>query len=327
LERFAYRASDNYWEFLGDWAPPKNEPHYAPDGKIDRWPCRWSTPEENQLFNTMSYAHQTRMLAEIAEVLGKQDDAARYAAAAGTIRQAVRQKWFDRDKAAFPSTGHPQTYLAFALLTEVVPCELQERVTRNLEAEIVDRWQGHLDTGVLGSFYLIEHLLAQNRSDLIYRIAMQPQPPSWRAMLEQGATTIWEHWVPAWSSVHNSFLSIGGWFIPGIAGIRLEADSPGFREVTIRPQPVGGVTWAKAEYDSVRGRIAVHWRRKRRAFEMDVALPVGTTANVYLPIAAGAVVTESNVPLAASGDVKLLRREDGHAVLKVDCGTYSFRAD
>jgi len=325
VQRFAYRSPENYWEFLGDWAPPKTPPDYAPDGKLPSWPCRWSTPEENQLFNTISYAHQTQTLADIARVLSKRADAARYNAAAEKIRQAVRDKWFDTGRATFRPTEHPQTYLAFGLLTGVVPADLRDRAMRNLQADLASR-QGHLDAGVLGSLYLIEHLLAEHRGDLILRLAMHPQAPSWRAMLDQGATTVWEHWTPAWSSVHNSFLSIGGWFIPGIVGIQLDPEAPGMRRVVVRPQPIGELTWARGEYQSVRGGVAVHWRRSDKTFELDVTLPPGITATVYLPAGRTAAIAEGGRPLAETAGAVLLRRENAHAVLRVESGRYAFSA-
>jgi alpha-L-rhamnosidase len=42
----------------------------------------------------------------------------------------------------------------------------------------------------------------------------------------------------------------------GLAGIRA-----GFHRLTVRPQPVGGLTWVKAWHDTVRGCMESSWKK------------------------------------------------------------------
>ena len=60
-------------------------------------------------------------------------------------------------------------------------------------------------------------------------------------------------------------------------------DSPGFKEFVIHPAPVGDLTWAKADFDTMYGTVSVDWKVEDGIFEMDVAIPVNTTATVYVP--------------------------------------------
>ena len=75
-----------------------------------------------------------------------------------------------------------------------MPAEHRERVLRNLVDDIVRKRDGHLDYGVLGGVYTLAELIRAGRSDLIYSMVTQPTWPSYRQMIEQGATTLWEHW-------------------------------------------------------------------------------------------------------------------------------------
>ena len=104
-------------------------------------------------------------------------------------------------------------------------------------------------------------------------------------MIERGATTLWE----SWSDLREEKLSLNmkllgsveKFFYRDLAGIR--ATAPGFREVAIAPQAVGDLEWARANVRTVRGEIAVHWRRSDGAFELDLTIPGNVTAAVTLP--------------------------------------------
>ena len=117
------------------------------------------------------------------------------------------------------------------------------------------------------------------------RIATQTTFPNWGYMIERGATTLWE----SWSDLREEKLSLNmkllgsveKFFYRDLVGIR--ATAPGFREVAIAPQAVGNLEWARAKLRTVRGEIAVHWRRSADSFELDLTIPGNVTAAVTLP--------------------------------------------
>ena len=106
--------------------------------------------------------------------------------------------------------------------------------------------------------------------------------------------------------------------------IRPDPAAPGFKQTLIKPAVVGDVTWVKSHYDSPYGRIVSHWQRTADNFEMDTTIPANTTATVYVPAANPEKITESGKPLGKVPGVKLLRMENGHAVLAVESGVYRF---
>lgn len=133
-----------------------------------------------------------------------------------------------------------------------------------------------------------------------------------------------EHWRPGDSSIHNSFLAIGGWFYSGLVGISPDPDAPGFRNVILRPQPMAGVTWAKATYASVYGTIESRWQVEGGQFKLEVAVPPGSTATVCVPAPSLEGVTETGKPAAQAGGVQPVGMEAGRAVFHVQSGRYSF---
>lgn len=145
-------------------------------------------------------------------------------------------------------------------------------------------------------------------------------------MLEQGATTIWEEWDGKSSLLHSSFLPIGAWFIEGLAGIRLDPSTPGYKQFTIRPGVVGNLTWAKGEYDSMHGKIACQWRRADGRLRVSVEVPPNTSATVYVPTDDPASVTEGGRPIGEAIGVVAAPPADNAAVFRVGSGRYVFES-
>jgi alpha-L-rhamnosidase len=87
---------------------------------------------------------------------------------------------------------------------------------------------------------------------------------------------------------------------------------------------VGELTWAWADFRSVRGRITSKWRREGSRLSLGVSIPANTTATVYVPARDASVVTEGDRPAGQSPDVRFLRLAEGCAVYAVGSGDYSF---
>lgn len=287
---------------LGDWVPP---------GK--------TAPTE--VTSTGYYYADARIVARAAEVLGDRATAARYHALADRIRDAFNRKFLNVETGVY-SNG-TQTALATPLNWGLVPDSHRQKLVDLLVAE-VDRKGGHLDTGILGTKYLLNVLLDNGRPDVAYRVASQTTYPSWGQWIQQGATTLWEAWDGTASRNHIMFGDISTWFYRAIAGIR--PDAPGFSRIRIQPHVLGDLTWARAHYDSIHGRIRSEWKVADGRFHLDVTIPANTTATVYIPASGAEAVQEGRGPAARAEGVKFVRQDGGAAVFEVGSGTYRFSA-
>ncbi len=303
------------WDFLADWvAPGRNvAPNYT-----------WTPEDWRVFFNNAYLVYVTQLTARIAAVLGKPDDAETYRRKAEQINRAVHARFFDPAKQSYVNGESP--YLALALLVGMVPPGQRAAVMANLQRDILVEHTGHVHSGVLGTWLLLEFLTAADHSDLIFPMVNQKNYPSWGHMLDQGATTIWERWNGDASQNHTSFLSVGAWFTEGVAGIRPDEASPGFRHFIVRPAVVGDLTFARASYRSILGRISSHWRIDSGRFFLDVEVPVGATASIHVPVRRGEEVLESGKPAESAPGVRLLRRGEDSAVYGVGSGSYSFQS-
>ena len=274
---------------------------------------------------TPLYFQCATMLTEMAKVLGRADDEMYFTELAGRIASAYQTAFLDQKTGvAGPGTQASQS---FALHSDLVPESLASLAMDRLVEDIRDKHKGHLSTGIFGTKFMLEELSARGQAATAYGIVNQPDMPGWIWMMEHGATTLWEHWEGSdntFSQNHPMFGSVSQWFFNWLGGIRPAPDAVGFDKILIAPQPVGDLRWAKAEYRSVRGPVKSAWKKENETFTLQVAIPVGATATVFVPAKDAARVSEGGKPVAEVEGVKFLRFERGAAVFAVSSGNYEF---
>jgi alpha-L-rhamnosidase len=261
----------------------------------------------------------------MAQVLGRKEDVARYAELLDKTFQAYRRQFCD-EKTGVVGSGS-QACQAFGLYSGLVWSEMSGPAMDRLVEDIREKHQGHLSTGILGTKYVLDELSRGQHADIAYGIANQRDFPGWGWMLENGATTLWEHWAGSdntYSNNHPMFGSISQWFFNWLGGIQPSSDAVGFDKIWIKPQAVGDLQWVKAGYQSVRGPVLSEWKKEQGKFTLRVKVPVGATAMVQVPAKDAGGVTEGGKPARQAEGVELLGLDHGAAVFSVGAGSYEF---
>jgi len=199
----------------------------------------------------------------------------------------------------------------------------------NAVVEDVSHRGNGLTAGDVGYRYLLRALAEGGRSDVIYAMNNQSERPGYGYQLKRGATSLTEAWDAGRDSSQNHFMlgHIIEWFYHDLAGIGIDPSLPAFKTIVIKPATPGDLSWVKASYHSIYGRIESHWTVENGQFTLNVAIPANATEVVYVPAKAAAQVTESGKPAAHALRVKYLRWEDGAALYEVASGRYSFSVD
>jgi alpha-L-rhamnosidase len=292
-------------------------------------PGRDATPPA--LLATAYWAYDAALMAEVASVLGFLDEAAEYRALRDKIGSAFADAFVAGDGAISSGT---QTAYALGLHMGLVPDDVRDRAASHLVAAIEDAdW--HLTTGFAGVGYLLPVLSSCGRSDVAYRLLAQRSLPSWRYMLDHGATTIWERW-DGWSAErgfqsswmnsfnHYSLGSVAEWIYRFLLGIDQEPGTAGFGRLLIRPHPGGRLGRSRGTYRSVRGPITSSWQRYDGQFTLRVELPSNVTASVRIPSADPASVRDD----AGRGPAAITRYPGAlggsEAVFEVGSGWHGF---
>ncbi len=230
-------------------------------------------------------AWDLRAVSEMARVLGKKDEAARYGELADKAKAAYNARFLDAEGRY---TGDTQTAYAMSFGLGLVPDARRAQVTQRF-TEALKRRNDHLATGFIGTRFLLPALSDTGQSDLAYRVLLQRDFPSWGYMVEKGATSIWELWDsdkqgPDMNSRnHFAFGTVGEWLQRYLVGIDTDPIGYGYRRVRIQPQVGPGITWARGAYDSGYGTIESGWKLEGETLSLDVRLPVGSTGVVRIP--------------------------------------------
>jgi alpha-L-rhamnosidase len=303
---------------LGDWAAPGYSQSPA--------------PEDHALTSTAFVHRAAKVLSRIAELLGEDADATRYADAAEQAKDDLNAAFLDAEEGIYRTDSDPdyrQTSNALPLAWGLVPEEHEQVVFDNLVDDVLNTKDGHLNTGVIGTKYLLRVLTAGGRADVAETVATQTDYPSWgNWFVNGGATTPFEFWELESRSRGHMFLgTILDWFHEDVAGLRTDGIGA-HGTLEIRPHPIASLDHARAWTETPRGLAESAWRRVGNdVLELDVTNPVGSTARVYVPAADPAHVSEGGLPAAGADGVTLVGAEDDWVVYEVASGTYSFVAD
>ncbi|WP_168442543.1 family 78 glycoside hydrolase catalytic domain [Pontiella desulfatans] len=301
------KFTDQRW-YLGDWASPKGD---------DR-----SGEKDADVFIQAYMGYALEQAAELADVLGKADDAKTFRGWAEARRKATHRNRFDKESTTY-GTGTQMTYI-LPLAGGVVPEELRDEVFAGFEKTLKEQDKGHLSTGLSGTYMMVQYLQQIGRDDLIYLFASKKTFPSWGHMIEQGATATWEHWNGRASRIHNCYNSIGSWFIQGLAGIRPDPEKPGFKHVIIKPAFINELSYVNGSHDSAYGTIQSDWKRDGDVIHMTLKIPANSTATVYLPAKAAADVTVNGSSIQQAEQVNFRRVEKDRTVVDLGAGQYKF---
>jgi alpha-L-rhamnosidase len=313
------------WDAMQRWMEfiQSRNPDYLRKNGVGPNFADWLAPDQKtnkDLLATAYWALIANMMSQMAYAVGKGTDAKRYDGIVQNIRTAFQKAYIKDDGEVGTGT---QTSYVVALYTKMSPAALEpalvDHLVKNIEAH-----QWHLSTGFLGTPFLLFTLADHGRTDVAYRLLMNDTYPSWGYMLSKGATTWWERWNgdtgdPAMNSYnHYAFGSVIAWVYRYAAGIDTTTAAPGFKEIVIHPHLDARIKSARAEYDSIYGRIVSDWTRTSSgSFSLKVTIPANTSAKVFLPVAAGAHVTEGGHSVES-------RQEDESRVVEVSAGSYDF---
>lgn len=297
VEKMAHRFSAGDRKYLWDWGFSFGD---------------WLTYGETQIewmkkrgwVSTAYYANTCGMAAEMAQALGKKEDAERYENLRSEIRKAYRKYYTDGDgklKKEF------QTAYVCPLYFQMTDGKETEHYAANL-VRLVEANNNHLATGFLGTPYLLFALSDNGYARKAYELLLQDTCPSWLYEVKAGATTIWERWDALRpdgtvnlgegnvkdisdqnvnlgggmvSFNHYANGAVGDWLYRRCAGI--EAVEAGYRRFLVKPVPGGGLTWVKCEKETPYGTIMSEWKKEGDVFSLHVKVPFGTEAQIIMP--------------------------------------------
>lgn len=287
----SFTPSGRYvWRFpfhFGDWC--------APGETVQQW------LKKGKWVGTAYFANSCGIVAEIADLLGKKQDAAYYRKLREKIIRSYRKIFTDGSgklKKEF------QTAYVLPLYFGMTKGAETKTMVQNL-VRLVRAAGNHLTTGFTGTPYLLFALSDNGHADVAYDLLLQDTCPSWLYEVKTGGTTIWERWDALRpdgtvnigdltgnksdeesnggmvSFNHYAMGAVGDWLYRRVAGI--EPTSGGYRTFRIAPVPGGRIASAKGSVITPFGRITSDWSITDGVFSIRVEVPVSTQCTLVLP--------------------------------------------
>ena len=241
------------------------------------------------------YAYSTSLVIKAGKVLGK--EVKEYEELYEDIVSAFR--------AAYPEYL-TQTECVLAAHFKLAPdCQ----AAADQLAVMVEKCGVQLQTGFVGTPYLLHVLSNYGYSRLAYSLLLREQYPSWLYPVTKGATTIWEHWDGImengdfWSADMNSYNhyaygAVADWVYGAAAGIKPIEEYPGYEKVKISPVPDSRLDWLMASLDTKYGRIRSEWKKEDTIWRYEIETPVDafiTIGSKTFEVSKGAYIYYSNM--------------------------------
>ena len=294
-------------------------------GGLGDWVAVVPSPAEP--IGSAYYFYATRLLSQIAGILGKTEESKNYGVLADKIAQAYNEKHYDKQTDSYESSTQTANLLPLAF--GITPPNLAPNVARNI-AEDVKKRGNFLSTGMLGTQYLLPMLSEYGYHDVAFQLATQWKYPSWGYMIDNKATTLWEQWdsdkrgPEANSRNHYIFGTVGEWFYSHLVGIKSLDEFPGFKKCVITPRPVGNIIWAIAGFDTPYGLVSCRWERKENTLQVNITIPPNASARVVLPAKSVESVKESGSPLSKLTVAKNIKAQDKTVSFDLGAGKFTF---
>lgn len=265
---FGLVTSDKAGEWcLGDWCGP-----------VILYPDRDITAHNQQVIlpaamvNTYFMVKSLYRMAEIAHLIGKEEDAPTYLEKAETRKKAIVAAYFNAFDGNF--IMNVQGANAFG-----VDLGLGSDKTY---PNMVSYYQklGHYDTGIFATDILTRLLFEHGNAELAVDLLTNNGEQGFEHWRQNGATTFHEYWDSNRSRSHNHqmFGSPVAYFFEYLLGIRQAPQTAGYTSLVIEPVAVDRFGHMSGHMQTPQGVVSVKYVKKDNAITFIIFVPQNTTA-------------------------------------------------
>ena len=187
-----------------------------------------------------------------------------------------------------------QTTLAMILHFHLYRGEDERKSMADCLAMIIHENGDRLNTGFVGTPYILHALSENGYTDLAYTLLLQEKMPSWLYSVNHGATTMWERWncinedgsfssVSMTSFNHYAYGAVADWLYGVCAGINSLPDGAGYKHIALAPKPSKNLGFVNCRIKTVSGEVISNWYYSGEFIHYEFSVPAGTVAELTLP--------------------------------------------
>ncbi len=234
---------------------------------------------DKELIATAYFYYSADLLKKSAEIIGKKEVVDQLGELLPKIKKAWNEEFMTRSGRLVSST---QAAYAIGLVFGIVETDKVPIISKRLADDV--SYFGHLTTGFLGTPVLNFALSDFGNTELAYQLLHNERYPSWLYAVTQGATTIWERWdgikpdgtfqtTGMNSFNHYAYGAIGDWLYSRVAGIDIDPENPGFKNIIFRPEIGGKLTHANAAIECMYGKVSAGWKLEGDLVTYTIEIP------------------------------------------------------
>lgn len=305
----------------------------------------WGFGTIDKLFmSEVYYAHYAELMTKMATALTESpgdaydNDANCYAMLYSAIKEEIQSLYFD----SMGLTSPTQAACSLAIVFNICADDNQRKAVGKQLADLIASNGYKLDTGFVCTAFILKALSETGNDDVAYRLLLQRDCPSWLYMIDQGATTFWEHWDGYTSESgfakfrensfnHFAFGAVVEWMYTYMAGIMYDESAPGFKRIIFKPHPdvrvaaydnSDNIHHVRASHVGPYGEISAQWNMDGSDFTYNVSVPNNSEALVLLPVSENVSVNGAKVEDIE--DVEYVGKIDGRQAFNIKPGNYFF---
>jgi alpha-L-rhamnosidase len=300
----------NWGTMLGEWL------EVGSGGSANRTP--------RILTCTQAFFSCATVLANTAALLGNNEDSKRYKEIATNIAKAVNEEFLDVKTGLYAKDS--QSAQSMSLVLGLVPEDAKQKVFEQLVTNVVEVRDGHLSTGIVGSYFVYKALSQFGRPDLAYQVITARGFPGFEHNLTRSnattpipSTTLWEDWGGVSSLAHPVQGMVVSFFYEWLAGIQRDEKAVGFKRFKIVPQIITPLQWVKASLPTLYGTIVSNWELKGDDIIMNVQVPLNTEAEIVIPCHSIDKIRCNTEPLKVGNGI--MKITEGKSITQITLGS------
>ncbi|MDT7830525.1 sulfatase-like hydrolase/transferase [Pricia sp. S334] len=300
MKNLGFGDRDEELRDIVDW-PPSG---WGGDPKVMGERDGFVLKDYNTVINSLYYKNM-KIMAEFAEVLGKDNEKLEYELRAATAKKAINLQLFNPETGAYIDgigTEHSSIHAnMFPLAFGIVPEARQESVVEFIKSR-------GMAASVYGSQYLMEGLYNAGAADYAFDLLTSTSDRSWYNMIRIGSTITLEawdmkykpnaDWNHAWGAVPANIIPRGLWGITPA--------TPGFSKANIKPQ-MGKLKKSSIKTPTIKGPITGEYEYVNpRLQRYTIEIPANMVADFSLKASPDKVMKLNGKKVnAAFGSVRL----------------------
>ncbi|MBE6731206.1 MAG: hypothetical protein E7564_05920 [Ruminococcaceae bacterium] len=221
------------------------------------------------LVNNYFYIKSLYRMIEIAKVTGKEEYIEGFKKIIEIKSNALIREYFDEKTGDFAENKNSANVFMLDIGLG------DERTLNNLVYSLIKR--GTFNTGIFGTDILVRFLFEKGLGSIAVDLLTVDKAPSFKYMMDNGATTLWEEWLGHRSLCHPMFGAVARYFYYYLLGIRQRNKTYGYEDVIIAPAFLEKIRNVSGKLNTPYGEIKVNIDRKHK-YTIDITIPEGMNA-------------------------------------------------